>query len=82
MHATLGSTATFNCSVTTGTVAWIVNNGSLLSSPDIFTSIVGHVSYLYIPAVEQYNNTNVTSANVIFRGDILYSDPVVLRVQG
>ena len=84
VNATLGSTVTFNCSATTGTVAWIVN-GSLLSelnTPDITAIQVGSTFFLVIPATEEYNNTNVTCAVAIFGGDDLYSDPVVLKVQG
>ena len=84
VNATLGSTVTFNCSVTTGAVVWIVN-GSLLSElsiRDIFISQVGSTFFLHIPATEVYNNTNVTCAVAILGGDDLYSDPVVLKVQG
>ena len=84
VNATLGSTATFNWSATTGVVAWIVN-GSLLSElsiRDISIGIVGWTFFLHVPAIEEYNNTNVTCAVVILGGDDLYSDPVVLRVQG
>ena len=84
VNATLGSTAIFNCSPTTGVVGWIVN-GSLLSelnTPDITAIHVGSTFFLDIPATEQYNNTNVTCAVAILGGDNLYSDPVVLKVQG
>ena len=84
VNATLGSTATFNCSVTTGAVAWIVNGSFLseLNAPDITASQVGRTFILRIPATEQNNNTNVTCAVAILGGDDLYSDPVVLKVQG
>ena len=88
VNATLGSTATFNCSATTGAVGWMVN-GSLLTqlntdNTDIRTSSAGPTFCLHIPATEKYNNTNVTCAVAILgeNGDDLYSDPVVLRVQG
>ena len=84
VNVTLGSTATFNCSATTGTPAWMVN-GTLLTellAPDIHASQVGHAFFLNVPAEEKYNNTNVTCAVAILGGDDLYSDPVVLRVQG
>ena len=75
---------TFNCSATTGIVVWIVN-GSLLSelyTSDITASQVGQRSFLHIPATEKYNNTNVTCAVASLLEDDLYSDPVVLKVQG
>ena len=84
VNATLGSTVTFNCSVTTGAVVWIVN-GSLLSelyTSDITASQVGQKFILHIPATEKYNNTNVTCGVAILGGDDLFSDPAVLRVQG
>ena len=84
VNATLGSTAIFNCSATTGTVAWIVNESLLseLKAPDITASQIGSTFFLQIPATEKYNNTNVTCAVAVLGGDDLYSDPVVLRVQG
>ena len=85
VNATLGSTATFNCSATAGAVDWMVN-GSLLTqlNTDITTSSVGPTFCLHIPATEKYNNTNVICRLAILgeNGDDLYSDPVVLRVQG
>ena len=84
VNATLGSTATFNCSVTTGTIAWILN-GSLLSqlnAADITASQVENTFFLHVPATEEYNNTVVLGAVAILGGDDLYSDPVVLKVQG
>ena len=80
----MGCTATFNCSSTNGAVAWKIN-GSLLSDiskPDITASQVGHAFFLHVPAAEEYNNTVVQCALVILGGDDLYSDPVVLKVQG
>ena len=84
VNATLGSTATFNCSATTGQPGWLVN-GSLLSRlnrPDITTSSVGRIFSLHVPATEKYNNIVVRCVIAILAGDDLYSDPVVLRVQG
>ena len=83
-NATLGSVATFNCSATTGSVGWIVN-GSLLShqiTPDIRASGGGTTSSLHVPAIEKYNNMNVTCIVFTRRHDHLLSGPVVLRIQG
>ena len=87
VNATLGSTATFNCSATAGVITWLIN-GLLLSQlnrPDITTSGVGSVFSLQVPATEEYNNTIVTC--VVFtlnhrELEDLFSDPAVLRVQG
>ena len=88
MNATLGSTATFNCSVnaTRVTQGWLVNGSWLfqLSQPDIFTGYDGRTHFLQVPATEEYNNTAVV-CEVILRDPILRiesSDPAVLRVQG
>ena len=87
VNATLGSTVSFNCSATTGSVAWIVN-GSLLShqiTPDITTSGGGTTSSLHVPAQEKYNNMNVTCIVFTRRHDLsddLRSGPAVLRIQG
>ena len=84
MNATLGSTATFNCSATIGAVGWLVN-GSLLTElniQDITTSSIGRKYFLHVPALEEYNNTVVRCVVVIRGGDTLYSDPVILKVQG
>ena len=87
VNATLGSTATFNCNATAGAVSWIVN-GSLLShqtTPDIRASGVGTISSLHVPAIEKYNNMNVTCIVFTRRHDLsddLLSGPVVLRIQG
>ena len=87
MNATLGSTATFSCSATTGFVGWIVN-GSFLShqtTPDIRAIGVGNISSLHVPAVEKYNNVTVTCIVFTRRHDLsddLLSGPVVLRIQG
>ena len=84
VNATLGPTATFNCSVTTGLIGWQVN-GSLLSelnAPNITASQVGHTRFLHIPAIEEYNNTDVVCILAIVGGDDLFSDPAVLQVQG
>ena len=84
VNATLGSTATFNCSVTTGLIGWQVK-GSLLSdlnAPNISISQVGHTCFLHIPATEEYNYTVVVCILAIVGGDDLFSDPAVLQVQG
>ena len=84
VNATLGSATTFNCSATTGVIGWIVN-GSLLTqlgAQDISISQVAMTSVLHVPASEEYNNTVVVCAVAILHGDDLYSDPVVLSVQG
>ena len=81
---TLGSTATFNCGATTGVIGWMVNGCLLseLSILDITASQVGRTSFLHIPATEESNNTIVVCVAANIGGDDLYSDPVVLRVQG
>ena len=84
VNATLGSTATFNCSATTGIVVWMVNGSFLseLKAPDITASQLGQKFFLLIPATEQNNNTVLRCALAILGGNDLYSDPVVLKVQG
>ena len=84
VNATLGSTATFECSVTTGLIGWQVNGSLLsdLSAPNISISQVGRTRFLHIPATEEYNNTVVVCILAIVGGDDLYSDPAVLQVQG
>ena len=84
VNATLGSTATFNCSVTTSQPGWLVNGSPLsqLNTPKITTSSAGRIYSLHVPATEEYNNTVVMCVLVILGGQNLYSDPVVLRVQG
>ena len=84
VNATLGSTVTFSCSATSGVIGWIVNGSLLteLSISSISINQVGRTSILHIPATEKYNNTSVTCGVAILGGDDLYSDPVVLRVQG
>ena len=85
VNATLRSTATFNCSVTTGTIDWRVNGSLLteLSTHDIAISKVGTTFSLHVQATEEYNNTLVV-CEVILRDplSINRSDPAVLRVQG
>ena len=84
VNATLGSNATFNCSVTTGLIGWQVN-GSLLSqlnAQNITASQVGHTRFLHIPATEEYNNTEVVCILAIVGGGDNFSDPAVLQVQG
>ena len=87
VNATLGSTATFNCSATAGALTWLVNGSLLLqlNIPDITTSNIGRLSFLHVPATEEYNNTNMTC--VVFtlnhrETEDLFSDPAILRVQG
>lgn len=84
INATLGSTATFSCSATTGIIGWQVNGSVLseLSAPNITTNQVGNTRFLHIPATEFYNNTVVRCAIAILDGDDLYSDTVILKVQG
>ena len=84
VNATLRSTATFTCSASTGGIVWIVNGSLLteLNTRDITANIAGGTSTLHIPATEEYNNTEVTCAVAILGGEDLYSDPVVLKVQG
>ena len=84
VNTTLGSTSTFSCSATSGVIGWIVNESLLteLSTSDISINQVGRTSILHIPAIEEYNNTNVTCAVAVLGGDDLYSDPVVMKVQG
>ena len=84
VNATLGSTANFSCSITTGVVAWILNGSllSVLNAADITAEQVENIFVLHVPATEEYNNTNVTCGLAILGGDDLHSDPVVLRVQG
>ena len=84
VNATLRSTATFTCSASTGGIVWIVNGSLLteLNTRDITTSNDGNTFSLHIPATEEYNNTEVTCAIAILGGEDLYSDPVVLKVQG
>ena len=86
VNATLGSTATFTCSATTGTIDWKVN-GSLLTElnrTDIKTSYVEGTHFMNLSATAEYNNTAVV-CEVILRDPNLRietSDPAVLRVQG
>ena len=84
VNVTLGSTATFSCEVTNGSVNWQIN-GSLLShlnAQDISQNHVGYTFFLYVPATEKYNNTVVQCLAARNVGENEYSDPAVLRVQG
>ena len=85
VNATLGSTATFSCSATTGTIDWRVNGSLLteLNQTDIKTSYVEGTHFMNLSATEEYNNTAVV-CEVILRVplSINTSDPAVLRVQG
>ena len=87
VNATLGSTATFNCSTNASGVSfeWLIN-GSVL--PDLSGGITaqqnGKTSFLHIPAREEYNNTFVV-CELIVHGpvwSVVLSAPAVLRVQG
>jgi len=85
VNATLGSTATFNCSAT-GIIYWIVNGSLLteLNQSDITTTYVGRTHFMNLSATKKYNNTAVV-CEVILHDPILRiesSDPAVLRVQG
>jgi len=85
VNVTLGSTATFSCSATTGAVVWIVNGTPFtqLNTSDIRTRNNGRT--LHVKAEEEYDNLNLTCA-VLYIYDSgsenLLSDPAVLRVQG
>ena len=83
VNATLGSSATFSCSSSSGIVAWTVNGATLLElgRADITTSGAGGTS-LHIPATEEYNNAIVMCSVLTFDGQVLHGDPVVLKVQG
>jgi len=83
VNATLGSIATFSCSVSRGLVGWTVNGLELrdLNSTDITANTTGETSNLYIPATREYNNSNVTCYNAIRGVGFLESEPAVLQVQ-
>ena len=85
VNATLGSTATFSCSATTGIIVWIVNGSLLteLSQTDVTTSYEGRTHFMHLSATKEYNNT-VVVCEVITPNplSIETSDPAVLRVQG
>ena len=88
VNATLGSTATFNCSTnaTRFSVVWLVN-GSLLHelNAGITAQQDGRAYFLHIPAREKFNNTSVV-CELTIRGSVVrsvvLSAPAVLRVQG
>ena len=65
-------------------VAWILNGSllSVLNAADVTASQVGRTFVLHVPATEEFNNTVVQCALAVLGGDDLYSDPVVLKVQG
>ena len=65
-------------------VAWILNGSllSVLNAADITAEQVENIFVLHVPATEEYNNTNVTCALAILGGEDLFSDPVILKVQG
>ena len=86
-NATLGSTATFNCSsnATRVTVVWLVNGSELTElNSGITAQQHGRTTFLHIPAREEYNNTSVvcelTIRDSVWSTEL--SDPAVLRVQG
>ena len=87
VNATLGSTATFNCSSNSSvaTFVWLVN-GSVLTglSGGITARQDGRTSFLHIPAREENNNTFVVCELYIRYPvrSVVLSDPAVLRVQG
>ena len=87
VNATLGSTATFNCSSNASgvTFAWLVN-GSVLTdlSGGITAQQHGKAHFLHIPAREEYNNTFVVCELTIRDSvrSVVLSNPAVLRVQG
>ena len=88
VNATLGSTATFNCSSNSSvaTFVWLVNGSLLagLNTPDITAHQGGRTSFLHIPARVEYNNTSVV-CQLTIRDSVRsteFSDPAVLRVQG
>ena len=87
VNATLGSTATFNCSTNASGVsfAWLVN-GSVLTglSGGITAHQDGRTSFLHIPAREEYNNTFVVCELTIRDPvwSVVFNAPAVLRVQG
>ena len=87
VNATLGSTATFNCSTNASgvTFAWLVN-GSLLQelNTGIIAQQVGKAYFLHIPARKKFNNTSVVCELTIRDSvrSVVSSAPAVLRVQG
>ena len=87
VNATLGSTATFNCSANATRVGyvWLVNGFLLTELNGVITSHQDeNTSFLHIPAREEYNNTSVVCELTIrdsVRSFVL-SAPAVLRVQG
>ena len=84
VNATLGSTATFNCSAT-GILYWTVNGSLLteLNQSDITTSYDGRTHFMNLSATEEYNNTAVACEVILSDpSSINRSDPAVLRVQG
>ena len=84
VNATVGSTAIFTCSISTGLFGWEINRipRPELTTTDITTSDDGNTYFLHILATEEHNNTNVT-CSVYTRGvGLRESDPAVLRVQG
>ena len=87
VNATLGSTATFNCSANATRVSfvWLVNGSPLTEVNNGITARQdGITSFLAILATEEYNNT-IVRCKVVIRdsnSSIETTDPAVLRVQG
>ena len=82
VNATLGSTATFNCSASTGVMSWTINGSDQFGS-DITTTGGRQSLSLHVPATKKYNNTHVVCA--VDHLDVSHghdSDPALLRVQG
>ena len=65
-------------------VVWTVNGSQLteLNAPDISAYQVGNIFCLDIPAIEEYNNTEVVCSATILGGNDQHSHPVVLKIQG
>ena len=86
VNATLGSTATFNCSSndTRATYVWLVNGLLLTQLNGGTTTHQSTTSFLHIPTREEYNNASVECELTIRDSvrSVVLSDPAVLRVQG
>ena len=87
VNATLGSTATFNCSTNaTGvTFTWLVNGSGWIGlNAGITAQQNGRAYFLHIPAREEFNNISVV-CELTIRGSVrsvVLSAPAVLKVQG
>ena len=85
INAFLGTTATFNCSATTGAIVWLINGTPLnqLNSRD--ARVINNGRTLQVEAEEKYNEVNVTCAVLTLdhsESEDLFSNPAVLRIQG